>query len=102
MVQIVHLMQRIHSMMMTNMVPWVMIAISMVMIIGSSHERVIHVPWIMVMGVMMMINGRIIRDPLVTMIIVCVGAVMVNIMMMPEHGIMMVIGTVPIKTLRSI
>ncbi|KIC89873.1 hypothetical protein HY58_14525 [Flavihumibacter sp. ZG627] len=50
----------------------------------------------------MVINSRIIRYPLMAMVIMSVCAMMIDIVVMPEQGVMMMIDAVPIKTLRMI
>lgn len=48
------------------------------------------------------INGGVVRHPGMAMVIMQVSIMMVDVMVMPEQGIMMMIDTVPIKTLRNI
>ncbi len=57
---------------------------------------------IRVVMMIVMINSGVIRHPLVTVVIMCVSTMVVNIMMMPEERIMVMIGTIPIKTLGHI
>ncbi len=54
------------------------------------------------MMVTVVINGRIVRHPGMVVIIMRVSIMMVNVMVMPEQGVMMMIDAVPIKTLRKI
>jgi hypothetical protein len=59
-------------------------------------------PGILGMMMAMVINSWIIRYPLMAMVIMSVCTMMIDIVVMPEQGVMMMIDAVPIKTLRRI
>jgi hypothetical protein len=97
-----NMMQGIHCMMMTYMVPRMMMAIVVMMIIGFKNQGIIQMPGVMMVMMVVVIDRRVIWYPLMAMIIMRIHPMVINIMMVPETRIMMMVGTIPIFALGMI
>ncbi len=72
-----------------------MMIIVAVMIICNGDQRVGLMSRVRMVVMMLMIYGRIIGNPVMTVVIVGVGLVIIGIMMVPEKIIVMMINAVP-------